>query len=293
MWKESYRIGVQLIDEQHMALFDMVEDLMKTLEEKTPWDGKRKRCMDAIAFMKNYVVMHFKAEEGYQQSIHYSELEQHKKLHIKFTNDVLEYERRLAESRYDARTVKQFLGMLTAWLIYHVADADQKFAEEGRTHVVQKPDDTVKERTLVQCLIKSVSDTLDSMVNLKPGELNGSLVDSGTSVGDIYVTIGVVGDVTGNIVYGFTKEFAFEMLRIMMMREQTQVDELVCSAMAEVANIISGKTTIAIAEKGYPCDITTPEVVVDKNYVVPGEEKARILIRSKIGDMTLTTTFMA
>lgn len=284
MWKDSYQIGVELIDQQHRALFDMVEGLVRTVEEEGNWDDKKENCKKAIEFMKQYVVMHFAAEEEYQDSIHYIGLEEHKKLHRKFTNDVLAYEKLLIKTDFDLRIVKQFAGMLTAWLIYHVADADQKIVTVGTA------DDSSREKTLMQCFIKSTGEILEKMANVNPNELNGKSMDKEQAFGDISITVGVVGEINGNIVYEFSKKFAFEMMRIMTFMEITEIDEMVCSAMAEISNIISGNATVSLAQKGYACDITIPEIGIDKKEE-KSDLKTKVLIQSPVGELAFGTTF--
>ena len=125
MWKESYRIGIDLIDRQHEELFRATDTLVRAIEA----NADKQTFRQTITFLKDYTVRHFHDEEAYQASIHYSGMEDHKKAHRKFTGIILDYERRLVESDFDIRIVKDLAGTLTAWLIYHVADADQRIAK--------------------------------------------------------------------------------------------------------------------------------------------------------------------
>lgn len=125
MWEESYKIGVKLIDKQHKELFRMVDELMKAVEQNA--SGIDLKLI--IGFLKEYVVYHFNAEEDYQQSISYCDMERHKELHNRFAKTVLEYEKRLIASDYDIEVVRELGEMLTAWLISHIANIDQKIPE--------------------------------------------------------------------------------------------------------------------------------------------------------------------
>ena len=121
MWKESYRLGVPEIDEQHYALFQTADRLFRTIRGDYAV-CRREAYAEIIGFMKEYVVRHFADEEMYQASIGYAGLEAHRKEHRAFTKKVADYEKRFLAEDYSAESVKDFAGTLAAWLIYHVAD---------------------------------------------------------------------------------------------------------------------------------------------------------------------------
>lgn len=129
IWKEKYRIGVPLIDEQHEELFLRVTDFVETLRSAGEWSTKVAKVNETLSFMKDYVVTHFHDEEAYQQKIGYPEMAEHKKIH----NDMVQYVVNVAEQYeregYKEELMQQFAGKLLAWLINHVAATDQKIAE--------------------------------------------------------------------------------------------------------------------------------------------------------------------
>lgn len=68
MWKDEYRIGVELINNEHKRLFEMVDELALIVRE-SDYDMIRKgKCQDAVIFMKAYVVLHFLDEESQNSS---------------------------------------------------------------------------------------------------------------------------------------------------------------------------------------------------------------------------------
>ena len=60
MWKDSYRLGVERIDHQHMELFRMTEDLVNTVQE----GANAQTCQRVLGFLKDYVIYHFRDEAG-------------------------------------------------------------------------------------------------------------------------------------------------------------------------------------------------------------------------------------
>ncbi|OUP67642.1 hypothetical protein B5F11_17230 [Anaerotruncus colihominis] len=253
MWKESYRIGIDLIDRQHEELFRATDTLVRAIEA----NADKQTFRQTITFLKDYTVRHFHDEEAYQASIHYSGMEDHKKAHRKFTEIILDYERRLVESDFDIRIVKDLAGTLTAWLIYHVADADQRIAKG----------DTGAGLTLAQSFLNIFSDSaldvMEKMAGFSANDIEEQFVSNKRVQGDIFVEIGLIGDLKGRIIFGFSKELAFKLIEIMTFVEPAEIDELVCSALAELSNITCGNAATALTEHGKVCDIKTPVVTAE------------------------------
>ncbi|MDO7785884.1 bacteriohemerythrin [Desulforamulus aquiferis] len=129
MWKDKYKIGVPLIDQQHEELFKRVSDFIKTVRQEGIWETKLAKVKENMAFMQEYVVVHFADEEAYQEKIQYPDLENHKQVHAKFKDAVNGYVLRLEQEGYSEELVQEFSGKLMAWLIMHVAAMDQKLGE--------------------------------------------------------------------------------------------------------------------------------------------------------------------
>lgn len=250
MWKESYRIGVDVIDRQHKALFQMVDELLTDIEN----GAERERFQDSVKFLKNYVIEHFHDEEAYQESIHYSGLNEHRLLHLEFAEAVRNYEEKLMIYNYAVPVLKDLAGMLTAWLIYHVADADQKIVSAEMKQAKEELRSYAKSFTL------SIAEVLSKMVGIDRGQMHGDNVPEIGCEDSVYVEIGLTGDRKGTAVFGFSKELAFNLVKTMTFREVEEVDELVCSALAEVSNISSGNAATYITKCGFFCDIKTPVV---------------------------------
>lgn len=126
MWKDTYAIGVELIDGQHKELFhNVTEGLLMSIQSPDTYKHKN-YCINTISFLKGYVVQHFKDEETYQLSINYEGYEAHKQKHINLAKSVKEYEILLAESDFALPIVKRFMAFVLRWLINHVAEEDSQ-----------------------------------------------------------------------------------------------------------------------------------------------------------------------
>lgn len=129
MWKDKYKIGVDLIDQQHKELFKRVSDFTKTIRSEEDWDAKLDKVKETMSFMKDYVITHFNEEEIYQEEINYPEIEIHKKAHAKFKEGIDNYIKIFEEEGFTEEKIQEFGGKLMAWLIMHVGKMDQKIGE--------------------------------------------------------------------------------------------------------------------------------------------------------------------
>ncbi|HIV86757.1 MAG TPA: chemotaxis protein CheX, partial [Candidatus Pygmaiobacter gallistercoris] len=76
--------------------------------------------------------------------------------------------------------------------------------------------------------------------------------------GEIFVRLGLIGDLAGEVVFGFEKGLALSLLASMTGMELTELDELVQSALCELTNIACGNAATALAGRGLACDIKSP-----------------------------------
>ncbi len=77
----------------------------------------------------------------------------------------------------------------------------------------------------------------------------------------IEVSIGIKGDLNGQVVYSFPYETCLNMVNIMSGMEICEVDEFVTSAISEIANIISGNVMTLLTDEHLTCDILPPKLV--------------------------------
>lgn len=128
LWKDKYRLGVAVIDEQHKELFERVGAFMETLRSAGSWEDKVQKVNETLDFMRGYVVEHFRDEEAYQLKIGYPGYDTHRKIHEGMVQYVLQVSAEYEKSGYNEQLMQQFGGKLLAWLINHVAAEDQRIA---------------------------------------------------------------------------------------------------------------------------------------------------------------------
>ena len=101
-------------------------------------------------------------------------------------------------------------------------------------------------------------------------EITDQPAERGEFDGALSISIGVIGDLEGEVIYRFPQETSLAMVNIMSGMEMDSVDEFVTSAISEIANIISGNVLTMLAEKDFKCDILPPKLCKaddsDKEY---------------------------
>lgn len=137
MWKEKYRIGVDLIDSQHKELFKRLSEFINLVQEDRSWDEKLDKVKETLKFMEEYVVFHFQAEEAFQEKIDYPDIEKHKKAHAEFKEVINDYVELFQAEGFTEDKIQELSAKLMTWLIMHVGKMDQKIGEYVRIKGVQ------------------------------------------------------------------------------------------------------------------------------------------------------------
>jgi hemerythrin len=256
MWKNSYAIGNERIDNQHRELFGMTDDLVDAIRNRKGAAGPEV-CARAVTFLKDYVVKHFSDEEELQAALGYTGLENHKGLHRDFVTVVLDYEQRLLDSNFDPNVMQQFAGKLIGWLIYHVVGEDKKITEAVAAFVPEHKD-RVEPAQFDACFADSACEVLAQMLNIPVRTVPET--PAGGEKGDISVSVGLIGDCPGTAEFVFPLVTALRIVQSMAMIDPDEFNDMVESALREIANIISGSAASKITEMGYACDITPPKL---------------------------------
>lgn len=121
--KEEYKIGVELIDEQHKKLFELADKAYMLLKDDFSLD-KYDKIVHIIEELKEYTIFHFKSEEEYMQSINYKRLFSQKIEHAEFIKKIEGIDLRHIDENQDEGLVK-ILNFLNDWLTEHILKTDK------------------------------------------------------------------------------------------------------------------------------------------------------------------------
>ena len=278
MWKERYKVGIDLIDSRHKQLFDTTEKLILIIDGEGAVD-KKQECADMVTFLKNYAAEHFAEEEEYQLSISYSDIDRHKALHRVFAATVLKLEQKLIAADFSVSALKEVAGFLTSWLTYHVVGIDQKL----RKKELLEDQYALKITSFIDCFEQSAIGVLETMTGITDGKITRTTYQGNED--DVRIMVGLIGDHLGEAFFTFTKEFTLNLIDMMTSIKITAVDELAYSALSEMTNIISGNASSLIAGSGIISDIKTPVIISDFKGV---DNRSGFFIDTALGCMAVS-----
>jgi hemerythrin len=123
-WTRDLSVGVGTIDRQHQELFHRLNNLLEAMKK-----GKGQEELEGvIAFLGEYVVSHFGAEEKLMRMYEYPPMSAHKAKHDKF---ILEFDQLKKELLAGKSTslVLQVQSRVVDWLKTHIGQTDKALGE--------------------------------------------------------------------------------------------------------------------------------------------------------------------
>lgn len=118
----EFRLDIDLIDNEHIKLVDMLNDVYALLGE-----GKRDEARQYFnETLSSYVNEHFSNEEKFMVSIGFPYFNEHKKIHENFKKSFHELQP-LIES-CDEAAFRKALNDAFVWIIAHIGKTDKKYA---------------------------------------------------------------------------------------------------------------------------------------------------------------------
>src|SRR5450631_4014599 len=120
-WNVRYDTGIQIIDEQHRELFQIVDRLRRMVQD----GAARGPVGDLLADLVGCTERHFATEETYMSRFGYPDLTQHVSEHVSMLTSLHELKARFQESHQSmALMVPTFM---EGWLKHHISDGDFGF----------------------------------------------------------------------------------------------------------------------------------------------------------------------
>ncbi|MDR0555345.1 MAG: bacteriohemerythrin [Treponema sp.] len=123
-WKNTYSVGIKLIDDQHKQLISMTNDLFLSCLKGD--DVARAFFKKVIHGAVDYIKVHFDTEEKLMRKIAYPDFAAHKREHEEFIGEVLLRVKDFEEGRKFVPNA--FARFLKEWVLTHIAMSDKKYA---------------------------------------------------------------------------------------------------------------------------------------------------------------------
>lgn len=120
-WEDKLSVNVELFDEQHMRLVDMINSLYDGVKTGEANDSEM-----AIKQLNEYTIVHFGSEEALFQRHGYTDFDKHKEEHDAFIKYVSELTGRLNSG--DNVKTGEMIMFLMDWLYKHILITDRKYS---------------------------------------------------------------------------------------------------------------------------------------------------------------------
>lgn len=120
--------------------------------------------------------------------------------------------------------------------------------------------------------------------NIQKGKL--SLKDHNLTASGVIMTVGIVGEIKGNVVYYLDLENAKKVASVMMMGMPVNVfDDMAQSAVSELANMLTANAATAFSNIGITVDISTPNLLYGDHMSVKMSSKQVLCMELLVDDI--------
>ncbi|MET0066501.1 MAG: bacteriohemerythrin [Candidatus Thiodiazotropha sp.] len=126
-WKPEYSVGIQSIDEQHIKLLNLINNVRAAVLCDTGPDFERGALEDLVAYTQG----HLKYEEELMREHEYFDFEAHKGQHDRMVSQVDLYVKRYDEQ--GGEILPEVADYLQRWLMQHIQGTDRKLCDFLRT----------------------------------------------------------------------------------------------------------------------------------------------------------------
>jgi len=122
VWSDEMSVGVEWIDEQHKELFTRINRLLSGMGEV----GSGAELTKTMAFLEEYIVLHFDAEEEQMALYDYPFYREHKDAHEWLFKEVSEMAKELGAQGPSDELYMRAERTLVDWLLHHVRKTDMQ-----------------------------------------------------------------------------------------------------------------------------------------------------------------------
>ncbi len=121
LWTKDLSIGNTNIDNDHLQLLDVYNDMIIHIEQNFNCEELAK----LLSRMTNYALNHFSKEEKYMRDMGYPDLKRHKKSHQEYNRYVAVFNYNLLN--YNPPEPYDVLKFIKEWWINHIRFEDAKY----------------------------------------------------------------------------------------------------------------------------------------------------------------------
>ena len=126
--------------------------------------------------------------------------------------------------------------------------------------------------------VKAAYSVLEAALGVKTEKGELSVRADGTTSQQCTTVTGITGALRGTVMYGMALATADKIASLMLGQPVRTFDQLAASAVAELANMITGNALTELAELGFVCDISPPSIVRGSNVRITATAEKTIVI---------------
>lgn len=124
VFTSKYHVGIDMIDEEHAKLFEIIADVNRVIHDDYVHD-KYDEIVKIIDELKDYTNVHFRDEEAYMERIGYKDLPAQKQAHA-FFEEKLEVINLEDVDDNQQEYLEELVEFLLSWLTVHILQMDKK-----------------------------------------------------------------------------------------------------------------------------------------------------------------------
>jgi hemerythrin len=132
-WTDDLNTGIGVIDNQHQRIVAYINKLDHAQKHHS-----RAEVGEVLDELVDYTLSHFAFEESLMEEADYAFINAHKRVHQLFVKRVADYQQRF---KLGEEIEEELMHTLRAWLINHIKNDDQDYADDVR-HTMGKDHDS-------------------------------------------------------------------------------------------------------------------------------------------------------
>jgi hemerythrin len=121
-WNSNYSVGIATLDQQHMSLFDALNELHNAMMQGKAKDVTATLIRNLLAYTRE----HFSVEEAMLVKASFPDLAKHRRRHAEFTKQITGFLTRLEKG--DLSLNIELLNVLRDWLTNHIMREDHSYS---------------------------------------------------------------------------------------------------------------------------------------------------------------------
>ncbi len=144
--------------------------------------------------------------------------------------------------------------------------------------------------------VLSATSILEQVAQLKVTRGEVSLRPRMFSTAEVSVLLGVTGDVEGQVIYGLSRDTALAIAKRMMSNLTLEgFDEVACSAIGELGNMITGHATGILEKEGIVIRISSPAIITGQQVSVSSTKGAilGVPLESEAGTLEINVSLQS